>query len=92
MPGVTTHADLRARERLGIPRRAVARMAAKALACGVPREHWSGDMRRYLDAKAERSAPGVDIRVYGEFIYIFGIMGTFVTCFALPDYLRLRRA
>ena len=92
MANVSAHGDLRARERLGIPRRAVARMADKAKALGVPRECWSGDMRRYLDAKLMGNDRPMDLRIYGGAVYIFGLNGTFVTCWRLPDYLQLRRA
>ena len=46
---VTRHAEHRTRERVGIPKKAVRRAAAKALIQGVKRTDTEGGLRRYLD-------------------------------------------
>lgn len=81
---VSEHGRQRARERLGIPRRAIKRMAALARRHGKGRAYFRGDLRRYLESCSQGGAVRQDVRVYGGFIYIFGMDGTFVTCWPVP--------
>jgi hypothetical protein len=46
---VTRHAEHRTRERVGIPKKAVRRAAAKAITKGIKRTEAEGGLRRYLD-------------------------------------------
>lgn len=86
---VSRHGRERAVQRLGIPRRAVERMARRAFAAGVERLQTKGDLRRYLDNKYRIEAREPQyMRVYGEHVYIFGLDGTFVTTWRLPSSLR----
>ena len=69
---VTKHGNDRARERIGIPKKAVERNAQSALLFGLDQSHSTGSLRRYLAALYERydGAAG-NIRVYGNFVYVF---------------------
>lgn len=90
MAHVSEHADYRARKRLGLPRRAIARAAAKARTAGIPRESWAGAIRAYLDRKFLNHPVPRDLRIHGGNVYIFDLSdGTFVTCFPLPSRLRM---
>lgn len=68
---VSRHADRRIRERVGIPRSAVKRMAAKARAEGVRRQDTQGSLRRYLDALYHYNEEADAIVVYAEKVWIF---------------------
>ena len=91
MVHVSEHGEMRAVERLGIPRRSVARMAARAFAVGVARLQTKGELRRYLDAKFYNGRGPTMLRVHGESVYVFGVDGTFVTTWRLPRYLLTRK-
>ncbi len=80
---VTQHGETRMRKRLGLPRKAVARMAEKALREGAQHKQFSGNFRRYLDAVylAERRAN--NMRVYGGTLYLFDDE-CLITCWVLP--------
>jgi hypothetical protein len=69
---VTRHAEHRTRERVGIPKKAVRRAAAKALTQGIKRTDTEGGLRRYLDWLYWRGNGGADnIVVYGDKVYLF---------------------
>jgi hypothetical protein len=46
---ITYHGEARLRGRLGFPKRAVKRIATKAVREGRPRQECRGDIRQYLD-------------------------------------------
>jgi len=90
MAHVSEHGDRRARKRMGIPRRAIARAAEKARTAGIPRECWAGAIRAYLDRKFLNNPAPRDLRIHAGWVYIFDQRdGTFVTCFPLPSRLRM---
>lgn len=91
MVTISEHGEMRAVERLGIPRRSVARMAARAFAIGIEREQTRGDLRRYLDGKFHNGRGATTLRVHGQSVYVFGVDGTFVTTFRLPRHLLNRK-
>lgn len=68
---VSRHADRRVRERVGIPRSAVKKMAARARAEGVSRLDTKGSLRRYLDALYHYNEQADSIVVYNEKVWIF---------------------
>lgn len=80
---VTKHAEQRARERLGIPTRAVARMAAAALADGAPHSAFAGSMKRYLDSVFFSHGNATNMRVFNQHLFIFS-GEKLITAWALP--------
>lgn len=85
---LTKHGVRRTRERLGIPKRAVSRMAERALVHGAQRTDFSGALRRYLDAHFHNhSRLGNNMRVYGEHLFIFA-GETLITAWTLPNEYR----
>lgn len=68
---ITRHGAERVRERLGVPKRAVARRAALALERGRPREDFSGSFRKYLDAKFRLHHVADNMRVFGNHLFLF---------------------
>lgn len=92
--GVTNHADQRIRQRVGVPRSAVRRLAVKAKAEGIERKDTSGSLRRYLDAlyhyNDKRDSDGgyvyndSSIYIYGEKVWVF-VGNALVTVLNLPN-------
>ena len=69
---VTRHAEHRTRERVGIPKKAVRRAAAKAITKGIKRTETDGGLRRYLDWLYWRgNGEANNIVVYGDKVYLF---------------------
>lgn len=85
MARLTRHGERRVRGRMGLPKRATAEMADRALAQGLHRESTTGRLRRYLDALHSRE--GADPVVYAGVVFIFDT-GALVTCWPLPGNLR----
>ena len=81
---ITTHGDKRARERTGITRKAVQRMANKIFVGGYTPQEFSGPFRRYLDGVYGSTDSHREIRVYGEQIWVFGYENVLITVLVLP--------
>lgn len=82
---VTRHAEKRAKQRLGLPRSAVRRMAHKAYFEGARHEETEGRTRAFLDALYLMPDNSVDtVRVHGEFIYLFAGR-TLITVLRIPS-------
>lgn len=86
---VTRHADRRMRERLGVPRSAVRRVAERAMRDGMCREDFHGSLRRYLDALYYYNETANNIRVWAEKVYIFHDK-SLITVLDLPKRYRNR--
>lgn len=84
---ITTHAAQRAKERCGLSRRSLERMAGKVLAEGLPIDRTSGRLKRFLDAKARKYRAGNQNRIHGEHVWIIQD-GKFITVVPLPKDLR----
>lgn len=69
---VTPHAEKRTRERMGIPKRAVQRMAEKAWEEGFHHRDAQGRARRYLDRLYLSHRRADNMRVHGSFVWMFG--------------------
>lgn len=80
---VSRHADERTRKRMGIPRSAVKRMAAKAMSEGITRYETHGPLRRYLDALYHYNGTADNMRVWGDRVWIFS-GNSLVTVLNLP--------
>lgn len=83
--GVTTHADRRIRERVGVPRSAVRRLASKARTDGIERRETTGSLRRYLDSLYHyNGTANSTIYVWGDKVFIF-VDKALVTVLNLPN-------
>ena len=82
---VTRHADKRMRQRIGINRSAVQKLASKAMSEGYTRHDFHGSLRRYLDSLYHYNNGEADnIRVWGEKVWLFSDT-TLITVFELPQ-------
>lgn len=69
---VSKHGAKRARERVGLPKRAVERNAQRALAEGIGYREASGALRRYISWLYELyDGNGNNIRIYGDKVWVF---------------------
>lgn len=90
---MTRHGGKRLKERAGFNKRAAARMASRALTDGLPREQARGALREFMDVLWSARHNSENMRVYGEFVYLFS-GETLVTVLPLPQSIRvlIRRA
>lgn len=71
MSDVTKHAQKRIRERCGLPKKAVQRMADKALVEGVRHKDTVGALHKWVDGLFLQARNGNNIRLYGNHAFIF---------------------
>ena len=88
---VTKHSESRSRERLGIPKKAVAKMAEDALLKGKRHSDFSGSIKRYLDGVFLQYGNANNMRVYVQHLFIFA-GETLITVWPLPPKYRNSKA
>lgn len=79
---VTSHAEARIRERLGVPKRAIKSLALKAWLYGYSPEETTGDIRRYFSSIVFPDGVS-NPRLYGYWVFMFSTHNL-VTVIALP--------
>lgn len=87
---VTYHARKRLKERLGIRKSACVRHAQLVFDKGTPRQEVSGNLRRYMNKKHLQDPSINEMRLYGEFIYMF-CDESLVTVFGVPKILNKKK-
>lgn len=88
---ITQHGEGRIRERIGVPKRAVPKLAADALAKGKSHADFAGSMRRYLDGIFLEHRNATNMRVFAQHVFIFN-GDTLITAWMLPPKFRNRKA
>ena len=68
---VTIHAKKRLKQRVGLPKSACQRHAQKAFDNGRCHQDVRGSLKRYLDHLFLSHKTANEIRIYGQFIYLF---------------------
>lgn len=69
---VSRHGERRARQRVGLPKRAVERNAKRALVEGIGYREATGALRRYISWLYELyDGNGNNIRIYGDKVWVF---------------------
>jgi hypothetical protein len=84
---ISDHGEHRVRERLGLKKKAVARLAERALTEGATHAQFSGRMKRYLDRVFLEHRNAGNMRVLNGYLFLFS-GETLVTCWALPPAFR----
>lgn len=84
---VTNHAAKRLKQRLGLPKKAVLRIADKAYQEGWTHADARGRLKRYLDGLYLAEEKATDMRIHGNFIYLFH-GNILITVLNLPKNLR----
>ena len=85
--GVSRHGSDRMRQRIGFNKRAVERTAKIAYLKGITNKNISGSFRRYLDEVAAKEG-NIQIRIHGNYVYLFGLNGVLVTVLEVPRQFR----
>lgn len=69
---ITNHAYDRGKERFGLPKKALKRMAQKVFYDGLKEKDMSGALYSYFHEKGNREWNlNMDYRIYGEILYVF---------------------
>lgn len=85
---VTRHGEKRIRQRVGINKKAVAKNADKALACGLDHNRAKGRLKHYIEWLYNKcGGTGNNIRVYNGYVYVFHDE-TLITILYLPNEYR----
>ena len=88
MVALSSHAALRGRERLNLRSHSTLKLADDAWRRGLRRTHFSGALRRYLDAEYHKTDHAVDLRVHASHVFVFGRHHdaiTLITVWRLPN-------
>lgn len=90
---ITRHGVKRVRQRLGLPKKAVEKLANEAWENGNDQAQHSGAMRRYLDwvALHKDDARRATLRVHDRYLFVFRD-NALITAWLLPKHLKNRKA
>ena len=83
---LTFHSKKKAKERMGIPHRALQKNAENAFLYGLSRYESVGRLRDYLDKIYFKTRKANNLRVYNRFVYIFAGK-TLITVLHVPKEL-----
>ena len=86
MAQITNHAKKRAKERAGIGKKDLPRMASKIFREGVTHKECSGELKHWVTAKYYKYNKANNIRLYGRQCYIFS-NDTLITVLEIPEHL-----
>jgi hypothetical protein len=84
---ITKHAEKRMRERLGINKKSVVRIARKALEEGIPYNETKGQLRRFIDKQYFKTGIIQKRIAYNGYLYCFSFNDELIT--VLPLYHQL---
>lgn len=87
MPRVTYHARKRMKERMGVNKSSVDRMADIAYEKGICHSDTTGDLHRWMDAQYLSQKIANNMRIYGETLYVFRDQ-TLITVLHVPNRMR----
>ncbi len=82
---ISDHAYERAKERLGLSKKAIERMFSIALEKGLYQKHFSGKMKRYIDSLSMNEHGSAKVRIYGQYVFIIGRKDSLITILNLPN-------
>lgn len=88
MVRISRHANVRLKERSGLPKKSRQRMADKAITEGIRRQDAKGRLRKWLDSIYYKSPSDSNIFVYGHMVYIVGADRKLVTILNVPSNLK----
>lgn len=81
---LTTHSKERLKERCGLPKKSVERMAQKALDDGICKDETVGALNRYIGMLWNQGKNADKLRIYGEYIFLFK-GSVLITVMELPN-------
>lgn len=80
---LTRHGGRRLRERSGLPKRSIQRLANEALERGCTHRDFSGNFKRYIDGVYLAEKRANNIRIFNEHLFLFA-GSALVTAWRLP--------
>lgn len=83
---VSKHAEQRMRERCGLNKKSIERIAQKAYDKGIKHESTKGRLRKWITGVYFKNTKANNIRLYGDMLYVF-CENVLVTVFQIPHYL-----
>ena len=81
---ITEHAKKRMKERNGLPKKSLQRIADKVLEKGIRRENIKGCIRQWMDNLYSGDNNSRDFILYGHMVYITGKDDAIVTVLHVP--------
>lgn len=84
---VSMHAEERLKERCGINKKSVQRMAEKAFTNGIHHSQTKGNLKKWVTSLYFKNETANNIRLYGDKAYIFN-NETLITVLQIPSNLR----
>ncbi len=84
MPQITNHAKRRMKERCGIGKGSVQKMAKRAYQKGLKHSETTGDLNKYISREFFKYKKANNIRIYAEKVWIF-INDKLITVYKLPE-------
>lgn len=84
---VSRHAIKRAKERMGLNKDAIIRLASLAFEKGKSHSDTTGSLHRYLDKVYLLKHEANNMKIYGEFLYLFS-NNILVTIFKIDNKLK----
>lgn len=89
MPKLSTHGKKRIKERVGATGKTdVKRNAKRAWRIGIKHSETSDTLHRWMDAEFLKYRTGTNMRLYNEFLYIFGRDNILITVFEVPENIK----
>lgn len=87
MVQLTNHAEKRLKERNGLNKKSMQRIADRAYDKGVPRKKTKGRLRKWIDKAYYKTETPMDVKLYGDKLYIFTADGNkaLVTVLFVPQ-------
>ncbi len=85
MVAISTHAKKRMKKRLGLPKKALLKMAQKVFDEGIRHKDLKGKAKKYCDYLFLSYETANNIRIYGEYVYLFGHNNCMITTFEIPQ-------
>lgn len=83
---ITRHAEQRMRERLGLNKKSIERMAQRAYESGMHHNETKGNLNKWITSIYFKNKNANNIRIYGNMLYIF-CNDILVTVFQIPHRL-----
>lgn len=80
---VSKHAEQRMRERCGLNKKSIERIAQKAYNKGIKHESTKGRLNKWITCVYFKNTKANNIRLYGDMLYIF-CDNVLVTVFQIP--------
>lgn len=84
---VTEHAKGRMKERMGLPKKSLDKVAQKAIERGITHAQATGQLKKYMDGVFLSHNNASEMRIYNQKMFVFTSDFTLITVFKVPTSL-----